>query len=108
MHIMCFIFLFCFHCLSGMPMPNPNIGMPMPNPVGLYGAAPSMPQPGGGYPGNLSFGVSILIWQASTVNLHVYTAFMYYVHISIKNETGTYMYIMIIPYKSSYLISVTQ
>lgn len=40
-------------------MPNPNIGMPLPNPGGLYGAASSMPQPGGGYHGNLSFGVSI-------------------------------------------------
>ena len=47
--------------LSAMPMPNPNIGMPPPNPGGLYGAAPAMPQPGGGYPGNVSFGVSINI-----------------------------------------------
>lgn len=45
---------------SGMPMPNPNIGMPLPNPGSLYGAAPSMPQPGGGYPGNLSFGAAAM------------------------------------------------
>lgn len=59
-----------FTISSGMPMPNPNIGMPSPTPGGLYGAAPSMPQPGGGYPsGNLSFGVSANK-QCSTANLY--------------------------------------
>jgi len=43
-------------------MPNPSIGMPSPTPGGLYGPAPSMPQPGGGYASwNLSFGVCTCI-----------------------------------------------
>ena len=46
-----------------MPMPHPNAGMPHPHGAGMYGAPPSMPQPGGGYPssGHLSFGVRIMI-----------------------------------------------
>ena len=71
---MVFYFSFLYLLLIGMPMPNPNIGMPMPNPGGLYGAAPSMPQPGGGYSGNLSFGVSInigsLVQLISTCSLY--------------------------------------
>lgn len=71
-----FYFPSLYPILSGMPMPSPNIGMPPPNPGGLYGAAPSMPQPGGGYPsGNLSFGVSINR-QLSTVNLYMYVLCM--------------------------------
>lgn len=50
-------------------MPSPNAGMPAPpHAAGPYGAPPSMPQPGIGYPstgigypstGHLSFGVSL-------------------------------------------------
>ena len=50
-------------------MPSPNAGMPAPpHAAGPFGALPSMPQPGIGYPstGHLSFGVSLTFYLKKT------------------------------------------
>ena len=60
------ILLICnINKIIGMPMPSPNAGMPAPpHAAGPFGALPSMPQPGIGYPstGHLSFGVSLIFY----------------------------------------------